>query len=175
MRYLASMFLSMVIICMLWAGLFYIQLGKPTTSSKWIADVYDLKDKIAGSFEGKKIVFTSGSNALFGLDSRVLTAYWEYPVVNYSVHAGLQLPYILERSKRILENGDIVILPLEYSMYQYDGRFSEVLIDYIVSRDIKYYFSLPFHNKFMVITQMHPKRLWNGLKYYFKEKDLYPP
>lgn len=164
MRYLMTILSTFIITSTLWAGLSYKQIGHKTKSSQWIYEAYELKDALATGIKGVKVVIVSGSNSLFGIDSAVLEKAWTKPVINQSVHAGLGIRYILNRSKRILQQGDTVILPLEYSFYQSDGKPSEVYSDFILSRDTDYFYSLSTIDQFMVISSIKPKRLFKGLK-----------
>jgi hypothetical protein len=78
----------------------------------------------------------------------------------------LGMDYILYQSKKILKPHDIAILPLEYSFYQVDGLPSEVYIDYIFSRDVEYFKSLPFLSQISIVFSTSFERLFNGYKYF---------
>lgn len=159
--------MSFVLFCFLWIALVNSQIGNLTQSSKWVYEVYAFKESHAQEINTKKVVIISGSNALFGFDSAKLENYWNTPVINGSVHAGLGLPYILHKSKKILNRGDIAILPLEYSFYQADGKPSEVYSDYILSRDSAYFRNLSMTEQLMVVSSVSFKRLYQGIKLHF--------
>jgi hypothetical protein len=163
MNYLITIFSTLIITSALWVGLTYKQIGYKTKSSQWIYEVYELKDSLVHEIKRVKVVIASGSNSLFGINSEALEKAWKKPVINQSVHAGLGIQYILNRTKRILKRGDIVILPLEYNFYQGDGKPSEVYADFILSRDTNYFHSLSTIDKFMVISSIKTKRLFKGL------------
>lgn len=63
---------------------------------------------------GPKIVIVGGSNAAFGIDSELIAANFEYPVVNMGLQGGLGCVYPLEEIKPFLHSGDIVVLTPEY-------------------------------------------------------------
>jgi hypothetical protein len=130
--------------------------------SQWIYDVYTKKTNYAKSINEKKVVIVAGSNTLFGLDSQKIAKEYNIPVVNYGVNAGLLLPYILYKSKEVINPNDIVILPLEYPMYNYDGEPNEQMIDYIFSRDFNAFFYLTFKEQFLMIWNITFNRLVNG-------------
>ena len=167
MLYLHRLFLSFLSFVFLWVALAYFQIGSFTQSSKWVSEAYELKESSARKINTKKVAIVSGSNSLFGFNSGKLESHWNMPVINDSVHAGLGMPYILYKSKRILNEGDIVILPLEYSFYQADGKPSEVYSDYILSRDGVYFKKLSLADQLIVISNLSIRRLYQGIKFYF--------
>ena len=130
--------------------------------SQWVYDVYSKKIKIANKINEKKIVIVSGSNALFGIDSKMISKKFNLKVVNFGVNAGVMLPYTLYKAKEVINQGDIVILPLEYSMYNYDGIPNEQMIDYILSRDFSLFYELTFKEQFYIFWNIPFKRIYNG-------------
>jgi hypothetical protein len=173
MRYLKQFFLAFIGFWAIWIGAFYIQLGNPVTTPlmTWAHEVYEAKDKIIQKTKGNKVLIVAGSNALFGLDSGMLQQRWNMPVVNYAVYAGLQLPYLLEKSKKALKSGDIVLLPLEYDMYVYNGKYHEMLLDYIIARDKDYFLSLPIVEQLKIINQISASRILRGFSYFLKKEQ----
>jgi len=138
------------------------QAGKPTKMSQWIDDVYGKKEKFAQSVKGRKIVIVAGSNALFGVDSKMLCDAFALPVVNDSVNAGIELPLILFKAQEVIAPGDVVILPLEYPMYSYDGRAGVQMIDYLLAREPGYFRKLTLKEQFYVIWHISFERVAEG-------------
>jgi hypothetical protein len=163
-RYLLVLLVCAVVLNAVWMALFYVQLGNPTQDSLWIIEVYQYKEELAQRATSPKVILVGGSNMLFGVDSGRLGEEWDTPVVNLAVHAGLGLPYTLERSKRVLRAGDAALLSLEWEMYQHTRRYTEVGIDFITSSDGGYFSSLPWWEKLEIIYTMHPRRLVTGLR-----------
>ncbi len=115
--------------------LFAGQLGVKTEKTRWIHEALELKEQKANSIIGRKILIISGSNALFSLSAKQIEEQLEIPTINCGIHAGLKLEYILERYINLVNENDIVILPLEYASYSYDGSTSETLANFISARD----------------------------------------
>ncbi len=138
------------------------QAGNPTKMSQWIFDAYEKKEKIARLIKGKKIVIVAGSNALFGVNSRMLSDIYRLSVINDSVNAGIELPSILHLAKRVIESEDIVIVPLEYPMYSYEGKPGIQMIDYIFSRVPAFFTELTFKEQLYMLWHIPGKRLWDG-------------
>lgn len=166
MRYVVNIFISFIIFNIIWIFIVLLQIGNPTKTSEWAHELYEVKEQYARSINGQKIVFVSGSNSLFGINSKMLEEQWGIPVVNYGVHAGLGMPYILYKSQSILQEGDIAILPFEYPFYIMDDMPSEANCDHILSRDPKYFYSLSKLNQLKVIFSIGFKRLLSGFKFY---------
>jgi hypothetical protein len=162
--YVTTFFMTLASGCLVWVLLFYTVLGTPVSKSQWIVDAYRIKDKAASAIAGPKVVFVAGSNVMFGINSESLSAFWDKPVVNYGVHAGLGLAYILARSKQVLAPGDIAILPLEYEFFQEQNDYTETLLVHMVSNDADYYYALPLHEKLRVMGKIPLRRLRHGLK-----------
>lgn len=82
---------------------------------------------------GNKIVILSGSNTLYGFNSKYIHDKYNLPVLNYGLHAGFE-HYIFYEAQKILKSGDTVILPLEYGLYKEDSRSVPAqLAEYLVS------------------------------------------
>jgi len=62
------------------------------------------------------VIFVSGSNALYSIDSMVIQRRIDRPVTNAAVHWGLAI-YMVEEVVKRARSGDVIILPLEYSLY----------------------------------------------------------
>lgn len=81
-----------------------------------------------------KILIFSGSNTLYGVNTKYIHEKTGLPIVNYGIHAGLE-DYIFDEAKKILLPGDTVIMPLEYSLYKERGstipaQLAEYLVTY---------------------------------------------
>ncbi len=130
--------------------------------SQWIADAYSKKERIAQSIPGKKIVIAAGSNALFGVNSQMLSDAFGLPVVNDSVNAGIELPCILYMAKRVISQGDIVIMPLEHSMYAYSGKPGVQMIDFLLSREPGCFGTLHSTEQFYLLWHVAIDRIIDG-------------
>lgn len=168
--YIRAFLITVVGICAAWVALFYAGIGNPISKHRWVADILQLKEQAAVSVTGEKVVFVAGSNLIFGLDSQKLAGSWDKPVINFGLHAGLGLAYILERSKRVLSAGDIAILPLEYDFYREAGMITETLIVHAFSDDPDYFYSLSLVDKARFIAKIEFKKLRRGLKASFRDE-----
>jgi len=100
---------------------------------------FKYKEDLAKSIDKKKIIFTSGSNNFLGIRTAKVEEHFGMPTANMSIHAGLGATYILDRVKKVLKKGDIVIVPLEYSNFIKNGEQSIVKNKYLLTYDKEYF------------------------------------
>jgi hypothetical protein len=98
--------------------------------------------------DSPKIIFTGGSATLYGVRAKDVERTFGIPTVNYAFNAGLGLDYILYTVKKIAKKGDVVILPLEYEHFLYDGATNSFKASFILSGDREYFLhGLSFRKK----------------------------
>lgn len=114
----AFIFSSLIMLSTFFIGKFYIYKGNSPDMFN-IANLIHYKKNYAQSIKTQKIIITSGSNSLYGLSAEAIEKTFNIPTVNNAVNADLQLKYHLYSTKVILKEGDIVILPLEYRVFNY--------------------------------------------------------
>jgi len=160
-------FLGSLFFCfLLWCGLVFGQMGNPTKMSQWVWDTYEKKIEIAETIDEKKVVIVAGSNALFGVDSKILSHTLKMRILNFGVNAGVELPLTLYMAKKVIHRGDLVLVPLEYPMYSYEGNAGLQMIDYIFSREESFFWELTLYEQFYMLWHIGVKRVYNG---YFNE------
>lgn len=160
-KYLLIFTTSIFLGLLLHIVLFYFNLGMPNAQEKYINDWFAIKDHYACSISDPKIMFVSGSNTLFGVDTERIEHELHIPTVNYGTHAGLSY-YTLQRAKPLLHSGDIVILPLEYGFYTWHkDNLGGEFIPFILGYDPNYFDRLSVIQKFEFIKQTNTKDLLN--------------
>lgn len=148
----------------LWLILFAAQLGQPMPETRWMAEAYAIKWARAQSVPSPKVVVLAGSSALFSIDSGLLETAWGRPVVNLGVNAALGLEYLLRTAEPYLKCGDLVLMPLEYPLYQGERRLNAQLIDHVIGQDLAYWRALTWGERLRFIAQLSPARLVAGLR-----------
>jgi len=164
MRFVFTFLAVNVLLFLIWCAIVFGQVGGATKSSQWVFDAYEKKSAIAKSIKEKKIIIVAGSNALFGIDSKMLSKAFDQPVVNYGVNAGVLLPYTLYKAKEVISKGDTVLIPLEYPMYNYKGMPNSQMIDYIFARDFEAFYSLTIKEQFHMLWDITITRVYDGYK-----------
>ena len=140
------------------------QLGAGTPGSRWVFDAYQHKIAAANNALGSRVLVVAGSNAMFGIDSGQLETFWNRPVINLGVNAGLGLPYILDISRRVARVGDVILMPMEYALYLDDGAANAQIIDYVIARDPDYWHRLSYFRRLEFALGMTPERWLQGLQ-----------
>lgn len=139
--------------------LFFINIGIPMEKERYLNEWLLQKDTYAHSCKGRKIMFISGSNTLFGVDTQQIETTLEIPTVNYGTHAALRY-YNLERGKKHLHSGDIVVLPLEYPYYiWHHDMFETEMGSYLLGYDPAEIEKLTLLDKLKFIAQQSTKDL----------------
>jgi len=124
-------------------------------STLWINNSFLIKDGYAKTISTPKIVFTSGSNTLYGVNTIDIEKELKIPAVNMAIHAGLKTDYILHRTKKILKDGDVVIIPFEYENLIWDGEQSKVRTQYILTHDREYYNNMNIYEQLSMLYSVN--------------------
>ncbi|MGB1237945.1 MAG: hypothetical protein ACPG4U_07015 [Pseudomonadales bacterium] len=163
MRILMGIVGGFLLAACLWWLLFAGQVGHHTPSSQWVREAYQFKNKLSAEIDAPKIALVAGSNVMFGINSQMLSDYYQQPVINQGVNAGIGLEFIINQGKRILRPGDIALLPIEYALFNYHGNTNSVMADYYVSEgDLFYQQSLKL--QFNILKNIGLKRIYEGYR-----------
>ncbi len=164
--------LSMILAYYLLVYLFF-QIPK---ENLWIKNCTIKKESIANMITERKIVFTGGSATLFGVRTKDIQEELNIPTVNLAVHAGLQLDYILYRTKKMLRRTDILILIPEYENFIDDGKLEITKVSFVLNCDKEYFSTLPLYQQFQYLRLIDFSKLYksvkNQLSFENKEKEI---
>jgi len=90
------------------------------------------KENLLRRTPSPKIIVIGGSNAIFNIDSKLVSEATGLPTVNMGLHAGLGLEFMLNEIKPYLKSGDGVIIMPEYAQFFgdlfYGGRILTRLV-----------------------------------------------
>jgi hypothetical protein len=111
-------------------------------TADWLDVMLKTKAKLVSQTEpnSKRILIVSGSNALLGISAKSITQATGIKTINLGSHAGLGGEYILSWTEKFVRKDDIVLMPLEYDLYESAGmsddfvRF-DVLNRFLISYD----------------------------------------
>jgi len=78
---------------------------------------YENKKAYLKQITKPKIVVVGGSSALFGIDAQQIESSTGIPTVNMGVFASLGIDYMLDKAKKVLKPGDIIVTSIEYPLY----------------------------------------------------------
>lgn len=135
---------------------------------------HDKKATYAKTIQTRKIVFTSGSNTLYGINTADIEKTLKIPVVNLAVNGGLHNNYIFYEAKKTLRPGDILIVPSEYNHLTWDGELSTAKNEYILAYDRKYFNALPLLEKVKIINSISLIDIYESItdQYYFNDRAI---
>lgn len=78
---------------------------------------YNLKCKLLNETESPRIIFVGGSNLAFGLDSQRIKDSLGINVINYGLHAGIGLKFMLDDVATYTRKDDILVIAPEYDHF----------------------------------------------------------
>jgi len=164
-KFFAAFMAGFLIVLGFYAVVFYLNLGVPTDSSRWSYEIYEKKRLAAEKITSPKLLLVGGSGTLFGLSAREIQHETGFPTINFGTHAGLETDCILRHARQVARPGDTVLLCLEYELYAYGkSDVSDTLLDFIVSRDTAYFYSLSLPEKCNIFLETSNQRLLQGLE-----------
>ncbi|MDQ7733680.1 hypothetical protein QT231_13290 [Halomonas sp. SpR1] len=162
-RFLTGMATGSLVIFTLWVIFWAGQLGRPHPNNEWIIESINYKREIADALSSPKIMVLAGSGAMFGVNSTYLEATYDRPAVNLGVNAGISLPVILSSAENSIRSGDLVLLPLEYPLYNREEAVSSSLIHWANSYPITL-LQLPLKRAFEVFAKTSFTRILEGYR-----------
>jgi hypothetical protein len=166
-KYISYLFLlvSTFLICwIIFLGLVFYQLGVPITGlSGWINHLYVNKSQIALSIQTPKLIIVSGSNGLYGISCKVISEETGLACLNGGTQAAMGTDYLFSNVREWAKPQDIIFLTLEYNFYREVGIPNDVLIDYVMSYDPEYLFSLQPLQQLKFIGGITFFRLFQGI------------
>ncbi len=85
---------------------------------------YNQKCRLLETIPSPRIIFIGGSNLAFSLDSHRIQDSLHLPVINYGLHAGIGLKYMVDDIATYAQKGDILVFAPEYSHF-YGAMYGE--------------------------------------------------
>lgn len=148
-------------------GLYYArfkyQLGSPVQAEWWVKNIYQYKDYVADKVKSPKIIIIAGSNALFGINSKIIEDATGYEVVNLAAHAELTIDFLYQKIKDNMGEGDIIVMPLEGNYY-IRNKVSESFVNNMLAWGWEDYLSkLNIYDLLKFIVSVPKKRIHEGI------------
>lgn len=128
-----SFFRKIIIIFSLFIGIpiliLIIMFNTDTKNSTDYLKAYsDKKNELIKIKDKKKIIFIGGSNVAFGLNSEeIKNNFFEYEILNYGLHAGIGIKYLLNEIDEYLKEENVLIIIPEYENFYNEGLGEEAL------------------------------------------------
>lgn len=118
-------------------------MGSPVVAEWWLGSSINKKEMLLSDIKEKqRIIVVSGSNSLFGFDTKLIEEHTGIKAFNFGMHAGLDMDFLRFETEKVIRKGDIVIMPLEYSYYYTEKGYSEWFIENVLSWGQDYFSGL---------------------------------
>lgn len=164
-RFFLGLLVGLLLLGAWQTGAFFALLGwKREGDALSIASWYARKDEVANQREGPRVFLVAGSSALYGVKAETMEESWEVPVINYGVHGGVALRYLLYRVRQVVRPGDFVIFLLEYSFYQSRDKLNRVEVSYYLGGDPSFLPQLGWRQFLQVFFAATPSLLVERLR-----------
>lgn len=115
--------------------------------------------------KGKRLIIDSGSNSLFGINSKMLEKELGFLTINLADNAGYPLKNKLLRIEKYSHKGDIILLPLEWQYYTYK-KIPDVFLNNLMGNLSFYYFKDSFNEELKLIQKTPIYKFLDNLKYH---------
>lgn len=174
---LSGAMLGSLLIVAVWIALVLGQLGRPHPNNVWVEQSYAHKSAIAAELDGPRVLVIGGSSTLFGLDTPLLAELLHRPAVNLGVNAGIGAPHVIANTRDLVRAGDLVLLPIEYGLYNYHRTINQAFLDYSLSHPAVLA-GEPWHFWVRVGWHTSLQRVWQGYRGVpagFRPEGLYGP
>lgn len=124
----SSLFLAFV-----WVIGYWCLSGIETNASYYLNERLNIHHNILekNNINKSKLLVIGGSSVLFGIDNREISDHIKIPTYNMGSSAGLGLNYLLYDAKKEINDNDIVLLQLEYPVYDKTYDYNAQLISVI--------------------------------------------
>ena len=157
-------------------GLFFLQLGVPSSQSAWLRELIETKITAASAITKPKLLIVAGSSALYGISAEEIERQTGFPTYNFGTNAALGTDYTFHLTRKICRPGDTVLLAFEFDAYLIGNRAGdstdEFFISYILGHDPGYVRSLGLRTELHLALLTPGKRLWSGVRAVFQKPEL---
>ena len=163
MKFLAGLLTGGAIGIAVFAGFVSLAQGRPTVETRGIAAMAIRKAEIAQAKQTPKILFVGGSSVDLGISAERASQLLGMPAVNMGLIAPLGISYLTEQVKKIAKPEDIVVLALEYNLYNWAGN-SELWLDpsfvkFVIAQDPGYLWELLLRYRWNILTRISTPHL----------------
>ena len=142
-RFLGYFAASILIVFCLHGLLFisYLYLdGRPSH----ILSNFSIRWNRAESIKEPKILIYAGSNGVFNFSAERISQQIGMPTVNLAVNGSLVIPYGLVQSVPLVDEGDIILLPLQYSLYGDTKALNSDVVKYVKWTNPQWFLTNPY-------------------------------
>jgi hypothetical protein len=148
----------LLIVCLIHLGLVYSFYQSFRYDIIWINNVLSKKNAFVDNVKNNQLIFAGGSSTLFGIRTSDIQKAFGILSVNFGIHAGVDLDYLLFWTKKLIKPGDTVVLTVEYPVFLYDGKFKNITLDFL-TYDRNFFNSLTIWDEIRYLADISPIQL----------------
>lgn len=118
------------------------------------------KHKRLEQFNDNRLLLVGGSNLAFGINSALIEKELNVNVINLGLHAGLGFDFIINEAISSVKTGDIILLSLEYYIYNESYQPTTYLVDHTqkIFPSSKNFYHISTKDKFLLWLRNSSKR-----------------
>lgn len=155
--------------------LFFLAITTDIKKDLWVRNVLEVKKEIELRTRKteKRIIIMSGSNSLFGINSKEIEDLIQIKTINLATHVYFPFAEMVNQLEKVVKEGDIIVLPLEITLYtrSEDDDDSRWLMKTVFHWYQDYYYQLPFIKKIKFMSKVPMDILYKTIKLRFFDKD----
>jgi hypothetical protein len=171
--YVAGFFGTAALLVAGYVAAFMFQMGAPLSAEYWLSDEIKIKEYLAQQINQPKIIISSGSNGLFGIDSPTIEKLTGLPVANLSTHAAMPLDWQLWFAGKNAKHGDVVVMPLEWQYYFIDyTRPYDWVTTNTIAWNREYFDRMPLWRKVKFASLESPAQVLDAVETKLNRKEV---
>jgi hypothetical protein len=158
MKFILGVLAGMVLGVGIFAGLVSLAVGTPMVETRGIAGMGAAKINIARQIGEPKVLFVGGSSVDLGISAEQAEQQLGRPAVNMGLIAPLGAKYLTDQVKKVAVEGDVVVLALEYNLYDWPGAsnlwLDPMFVQYVTAQDAAYLEGLPWWYRANILARL---------------------
>lgn len=160
MHFINAFVISALVACVAYYSTILALIDAPIPGEYWVREMLVVKNELVKEYAGRrKIIIAGGSSTLLSINAEMASEQLGLPVINFGLHAELKLEKILREVSAVVENGDILILPLEPSYYDCRAKYDIWQIENIIAWDHDTWKDMNYAEKIEFISLVSPHLL----------------
>jgi len=157
-----TFFIICVAALVAWGVVYFLAVDRIAIADRTVESTYrQFLLKASASLKGR-IIISSGSNSIHGIDAGMMERYFGRLAINLGDNGNYPLEHKIYNLGNYATTDDLIILPLEWGYYWMDGRLSQIYVTSTLDESGStafYYRELPFYEKAIFVFRQIPLSL----------------
>lgn len=131
----------------------------PKDKNSYLSE-YTTKVELLEKTPQPRMVFIGGSNLPFGINSKLIGEAMNRHVINFGLHGGLGVRYLLTDCRPYLKRGDVAVLQFEYEHFYNSGQGESYLL-FMMANNWRKCYLLDFAQWRTIISEIPSEAMFN--------------